>query len=304
MLIFLQTSIFESPAQTLVNTVNTVGVMGKGIAKTFREKYPQMFREYHQFCKAEKLQVGHLHLWRDNPKWILNFPTKTTWRRPSEIEYIEAGLKKFVQTYEQVGIRSISFPPLGCGNGNLNWHDVKPIMVHYLKDLPIDIYIHDYQVENNFIPEHLESKTAFPISAQDFILDIKKIIQKNKGTFWDLLDNHPFHAYFYDDDLKIEDDQQTQILDDTEIIFEKIWSQVQKGIFTDEYFSNALEKKNNDYLISILKELPYLNLAKYHYHTKENIDHFAVFLKSSKSDTQEVTTESSSKVPQQASLWG
>ena len=110
MLEYLSTSLFDSPAQTLVNTVNTVGVMGKGIAAEFKRQYPDMFIRYREFCQNGQLSIGKLYLYRTPNKWILNFPTKEHWRRPSRIEYIEAGLEKFVGTYTKLGITSISFP--------------------------------------------------------------------------------------------------------------------------------------------------------------------------------------------------
>ncbi|MDZ4482700.1 macro domain-containing protein [Bacillus cereus] len=143
MITYVKMDLFQSPAHVLVNTINTVGVMGKGIAKTFKEVYPDMFKEYQILCEKELLTVGKLWIYKTPNKWILNFPTKKHWRSPSKIEYIEAGLQKFVKSYEEKGIDSIAFPPLGCGNGGLNWEsEVKPLMEKYLKDLPIDIYIH------------------------------------------------------------------------------------------------------------------------------------------------------------------
>jgi len=143
MITYVKMNIFESPAQVIVNTVNTVGVMGKGIAKQYKTFYPEMFKEYQKYCEEKLLEVGKLWIYKTENKWILNFPTKEHWRSPSKIEYIEKGLQKFVDTYEEKGIRSISFPPLGCGNGGLNWEsEVKPLMEKYLKSIDIDIFIH------------------------------------------------------------------------------------------------------------------------------------------------------------------
>ena len=105
MLTYLYASLFDSPAQTLVNTVDTVGVMGKGIAKTFRDRYPAMFAEYRKLCDRGELDIGKLHLWKGDDRWVLNFPTKTTWRLPSKLSYIEAGLQTFVSKYEKMGTR-------------------------------------------------------------------------------------------------------------------------------------------------------------------------------------------------------
>ncbi|GIP08866.1 hypothetical protein J1TS5_10360 [Paenibacillus macerans] len=150
MITYVKTNIFESPAQVLVNTVNTVGVMGKGIAKQFKTIYPEMFKQYQIYCEKGQLDIGKLWVYKTSHKWILNFPTKKHWRAPSKLEYIEAGLQKFVDTYAEKGIYSISFPLLGCGNGGLDWeNEVKPLMEYYLKSLPIDIFIHLTQKKSN-----------------------------------------------------------------------------------------------------------------------------------------------------------
>lgn len=146
MISYLKGDLLSSPAQVLVNTVNTVGVMGKGIALQFKNKYPAMFSDYQNVCQKNLLDVGKLYLWKSQKKWILMFPTKKHWRNPSKLEYIESGLKKLADNYERLGIESIAFPKLGCGNGGLNWSDVKPLMEKYLKPLPISVYIY---VDNN-----------------------------------------------------------------------------------------------------------------------------------------------------------
>lgn len=142
MLTYIKGDLFSSPAQVLVNTVNTVGVMGKGIALEFKNRYPEMFKAYQKECDNKNLDIGNLFLWKDYEKWVLLFPTKKHWRSPSKIDYIKKGLEKFVHTYENLNIESIAFPRLGCGNGGLDWNDVKPIMEYYLKPIPIHIYIY------------------------------------------------------------------------------------------------------------------------------------------------------------------
>lgn len=136
-------NIFESEMKTLVNTINCVGVMGKGIAKIYKDKYPKMFEEYKDMCVQKLIHPGCLYpYYENNQVKILNFPTKQHWRSPSKIEYIQDGLDWFVQNYEELGITSIAFPPLGCGNGGLDWGTVGPVMYNKLKDLPIDIEIY------------------------------------------------------------------------------------------------------------------------------------------------------------------
>lgn len=143
MLNYLTESIFDSPAQTLVNPVNTVGVMGKGLALEFKRRYPEMFTQYKQLCDRKELVVGTLWLYKSPTKWVLNFPTKAHWRSPSKVAYIQAGLREFIDTYAGLGIESIAFPQLGSGLGGLDFDSqVRPLMEEYLSSLAIDIYIH------------------------------------------------------------------------------------------------------------------------------------------------------------------
>lgn len=133
-------NIFESHAQTLVNTVNCVGIMGKGIALDFKNKYPEMFQEYVQLCEEEKVRPGEPYYYSDLlGASIINFPTKDHWRSPSKLSYIQSGLEWFRKNYQRLGITSVAFPPLGCGNGGLPWSTVGPLMFKMLSDLPIDI---------------------------------------------------------------------------------------------------------------------------------------------------------------------
>jgi len=138
---------FENPnIQTIVNTINCVGVMGKGLALECKIRYPEMFEDYRKRCKRNKIKIGEPYLYKDkdSQKWILNFPTKYHWKYPSKIEYIEKGLKYFVENYKKLGIESIAFPRLGSNEGKLNWEkEVKPLIEKYLNNLEnIEIYIY------------------------------------------------------------------------------------------------------------------------------------------------------------------
>ncbi len=136
-------NIFNSKAQTIVNTVNCDGVMGKGIALEYKKRFPDMFNNYVNLCKNKSIKPGILYLYTKSNPWILNFPTKLHWRYKSKIEYIELGLKKFSVEYKRKNIKSIAFPKLGTMNGGLDWEDVKVIMYKYLlplKDLEVEIY--------------------------------------------------------------------------------------------------------------------------------------------------------------------
>lgn len=135
-------NLFESNAKTLVNTVNCVGVMGKGIALEFKKRYPLMFDEYQHLCAIGDVKPGQPYLYTDmEGNSVLQFPTKDHWRSPSQLQYIIDGLDWFRAHYQENGITSIAFPPLGCGNGGLPWDVVGPIMYRKLKDIPIDITI-------------------------------------------------------------------------------------------------------------------------------------------------------------------
>lgn len=136
-------NIFESKCNTIVNTVNCVGVMGKGIAFEFKKRYPDMYLDYVQKCHDKVVRLGKPYLYENMVgKSILNFPTKNHWRSPSKLSYIIEGLDWFINNYERLGIKSIAFPPLGCGNGGLTWNIVGPIMYQKLCNLPIEIEIY------------------------------------------------------------------------------------------------------------------------------------------------------------------
>jgi O-acetyl-ADP-ribose deacetylase (regulator of RNase III) len=146
---FVQGNLLESHAEALVNTVNTVGVMGKGIALQFKEAFRHNFKIYQQACKNGDLTVGKLLVVRDTnllgEKIIVNFPTKTDWKYKSKIEYIEKGLQELRKVIIEYDIKSIALPPLGCGNGGLEWQAVKPLIINYLGDLQgVDIIVYEF----------------------------------------------------------------------------------------------------------------------------------------------------------------
>ena len=146
MITYTQGNLLDAPAEALVNTVNTVGVMGRGVALMFKEAFPENFRAYEAACKRNEVKTGHVFATERHqligPKWIINFPTKQHWRNPSRIEWIEHGLedlKRFIVAHK---IRSISLPPLGTGNGGLDWSDVKPRIERALGSLQdVDVVV-------------------------------------------------------------------------------------------------------------------------------------------------------------------
>ena len=139
-------NIFDSDAQTLIVTVNTVGDMGAGIAKEARLRFPEMAAAYRQQCESGRLTIGRLWLWRYSEPWILCFPTKKHWRHPSRLSYVEAGLEKLVATYQDREITSLAMPHLGAAHGGLDWDSVRPKVYEHLEPLT-DLNVHLYEYD-------------------------------------------------------------------------------------------------------------------------------------------------------------
>jgi O-acetyl-ADP-ribose deacetylase (regulator of RNase III) len=151
MIHYTKGDIFEAQTDAIINTVNTVGVMGKGIALQFKQRFPKNFLVYKNACAEQRLSIGQL-LITEQPtlffKYIINFPTKINWIHASKYEYIESGLVELVQKIKDLGITSIAIPPLGAGNGKLDWEKVKPIIEQHLAALPhVQVYIYEPQAE-------------------------------------------------------------------------------------------------------------------------------------------------------------
>ena len=148
MITYTQGNLLEADTEVLVNTVNTVGVMGKGIALMFKERYPQNMQAYAHACKQQEVNVGKMFVVPTEEllgaKWIVNFPTKQHWRNPSKMEWIESGLQDLQRFIIENNIQSIAIPPLGAGNGGLLWSEVKLRIEHYLSSLS-DVHIVVYE---------------------------------------------------------------------------------------------------------------------------------------------------------------
>lgn len=260
MLIYRRTSILESPAQTLVNTVNCVGVMGKGLAHAFKEREPAMFKAYKRICDQGMLEPGKLWLWRGENGWVLNFPTKIHWRNPSKLDWIEQGLAKFVSAYEAQGITDISFPRLGCGNGNLEWDEVKPVMEHYLTTLPIPVYVHDFTVDVG-LPEHLEpiaealrKDPAVDQSFNGFMAGVRRAIELSSGELVNLGSYDRFTAKMLENDhLQIDNNEATCLLEEEAL--RGVWLGLQSGLVTERQAGWTVRAGGRS-LLSLLSVLP------------------------------------------------
>ena len=184
MIQFIEGNLLESRAEALVNTVNTVGVMGKGIALQFKNAFPENYRIYSRACKEKTLDVGNLliteaHTTTSGKQLIINFPTKTDWRKPSDYSYIESGLQALVQEIKTRKIKSIALPPLGAGNGGLEWSRVKALIEKYLSDLDCEVWV--YQ-PNYVVKEVLRKERVALTPARAMLLAVMYDLVRN-GEF-------------------------------------------------------------------------------------------------------------------------
>src|SRR5713226_1859103 len=152
-------------AEALVNTVNTVGVMGKGIALQFKQAFPDNYSAYEAACKRGEVEIGRMFVFHrhptNNPRIIINFPTKKHWRGKSRIEEIKSGLRALIEVVRKEGIRSIAVPPLGCGNGGLEWKDIRPRIEQAFSEVP-DVAVQLFHPEGAPKAEEMKIATKRP----------------------------------------------------------------------------------------------------------------------------------------------
>lgn len=155
-------NLIETDAEALVNTVNCVGYMGKGIALQFKKAFPENFRVYEQACKKKQVKPGKMFVFETgsmlNPKYIINFQTKRHWRGKSKLEDIESGLKALVKEIRERSIRSVAVPPLGCGLGGLDWEVVRPMIEEAFLELP-DVQVCLFEPVGTPDPEKMPVRT-------------------------------------------------------------------------------------------------------------------------------------------------
>lgn len=270
MINYVKGDMLLSPAQVLVNTVNTAGVMGKGIAKDFKRAFPEMFKHYQELCESGKLEIGKIWLYKTPHKWVLNFPTKVHWRSPSKIEYIEQGLKKLVDSYAHKGVKSIAFPQLGCGNGGLDWEtQVQPVMEKYLKNLLIDIFIYTYEKPINE-PEGRDTKAVVKwlranpaeISLNEMIHDLKNLL--HESTLQILGSDETFDCYIENDvegaRLRFERGGVSEEIASWQLMM--LWNSIRDFGFCAEYTLPPALMAISPMLITVLARLPYLRLVQ------------------------------------------
>jgi O-acetyl-ADP-ribose deacetylase (regulator of RNase III) len=174
-------NLLESEAQALINTVNTVGVMGKGVALQFKKAFPNNFNAYQDACERGDIEIGKLFVTKDGnldsgEKIIINFPTKKDWRKPSEYNFIEKGLDNLIQIIKQQNIKSIALPPLGAGNGGLDWEKVKKMIGEKLCNLDVEIIIYEPNVQ---IKEYLKTERVKLTEARALLLYVLYDLVRN-----------------------------------------------------------------------------------------------------------------------------
>ena len=185
MIKYTKGDIFEAETEAIINTVNTVGVMGKGIALQFKQKFPQNFDIYKKACEKNELKVGKLLITESNSlffKYIINFPTKKHWRNPSKYEYIEEGLINLIENIKKLNIKSIAIPPLGAGNGKLEWEKVKKILEKHIIQLPkVEFII--YEPQSAFDSRDKKQKTNAKLTpTRALLLDLFYNYEKGGDT--------------------------------------------------------------------------------------------------------------------------
>lgn len=165
MIILKQGNLLTDEVEALVNTVNCVGVMGKGIALQFKQAYPEMFTEYQKACRKDEVRPGKMHVVETkslfNPKFIINFPTKRHWKNRSRMKDIESGLVDLINVVKRLEIKSIAVPPLGCGNGGLKWSDVRPKIELAFEQIP-NVEVHLYEPAGSPKPDKIKIGTNRP----------------------------------------------------------------------------------------------------------------------------------------------
>lgn len=276
MITYVYDDLFYSPARALVNPVNTVGTMGAGLAYDFKRFFPEMFEAYREVCQEDRLEVGQLMLYKTAHKWVLNFPTKRHYRAAATLEHIEMGLQKFASIYAEAALTSVSFPKLGADEDGLDWDAVRPRMEAYLEPLPLMIYIHLGEHEDDPLPSPVESRSTramrswlntLPrlVSFKEFWGDLAKAVRSQE--WWQSVDGFRTFRVMVTEpkgrqrrSIKLMPKRgesifvpETQLLD--------LWQYVQRaGYILPQNLPAGLDE-HADYLVTLLAALPYFRMV-------------------------------------------
>jgi len=274
MITYVIGDIFLSPARTLINPVNTVGVMGSGLAGEFKRFYPEMFDEYQKLCEEDAFDIGNLFLYRTTHKSILNFPIKKHYRAKAKTEHVEAGLQKFLSIYAEQDITSISFPAFGSEDDDLDWdRDVQPLMESYLDPLPISVYIHLNHLPNPFEPAHRSVRairkwlntTPQAITFKKFWSDITRAL-KSDSKLSTLGDEKQDYRILISQrkgrrkpNLMIRPNNNPKPEFVAESSLQDLWGYIQRTGFVLPYNLPGGLSQHAPYLFGLLSKLPYIS---------------------------------------------
>ena len=253
---YIQGDIFESKCQAIINTVNCEGKMGKGLAYQFKKKFPEMEQDYVKVCKKGELYPGKLHIYQENKFLIINFPSKNKWREKSKIEYIINGLIELKEEIVRRDIKSVAIPPLGAGNGGLNWNEVKSEINKELLDVK-DVVFEVYEPSTSVNKTGKEPEVNFDVLLLAYICkNLKKVSPSNLKSMVKLL------SIFSQDNMKISDlKNSTKTMKSFKEFYSlKDYSEIYK-LVNSKLISNSIEFKkrkwgNVDILIELVNNYP------------------------------------------------
>lgn len=176
MIEFVTGNIFDSGADCLINTVNCEGYMGKGIAYQFKLRFPQNNLAYIKACKSGELRIGTIHYYKEEGIWIVNFPTKNKWREKSKLDYIEKGLERLIEFIIEYKPKIIAIPPLGCGNGGLDWNVIKEIIIEKLKTIEKEytFLVYEPSISYKAVPKQAPDISVSGLALLQIRLHLKK----------------------------------------------------------------------------------------------------------------------------------
>ena len=249
-------NIFDSQCQAIINTVNCEGKMGKGLAYQFKKKFPEMEQDYVKVCLNGELYPGKLHIYQEKNFLIINFPTKKKWREKSKIEYIIIGLRKLKEEIVKRGINSVAIPPLGAGNGGLNWNEVKTEINRELLDIE-DVVFEVYEPSTNINKKGKEPEINFDVLILAYICkNLKKVDSSNLKSVVKLL------SIFSLGTMKIANlKNSTKTMKSFKEFYSlKDYSEIYK-LINSKLISNSIELKkrkweNVDILIELVNDYP------------------------------------------------
>lgn len=290
MIKFQQGNLLEAPTEALVNTVNTVGVMGKGIALMFKEAFPANFRAYEQAVRQEKVRVGEMFVTETHalhgPKWLINFPTKQHWRNPSKIDWIVSGLEDLRRVLIENKIESVALPPLGCGNGGLDWNQVRPLIEQALGAVPeLEVLVFEPTTQYQNVAKRQGVKALTPARAlvaemirrywvlgiECTLLEVQKLCWFLERTLEEMGSENPLQLHFVADKYGPYSDRLPHLLDGLDGSYLHCDKRLSDAGPSDTIWFNLDRKEFVDLYLKQQRDLPLLAILD---RTAERIDGF------------------------------